>query len=312
MSTSSQAAGTVIRGYWRNRQPALFASWTIAISTTLLASALLLSGVFFIAQGAALADQGAEAYEALRLSVYIWFEVLVVVGGFGVLGVFLAFFPFLIWLFQAIGNLRVLPAPDLRPRSELLLLALFVLFPALAVSYFVVRATYPNAWGLHFTLYAAAAASLVGPLVVIRRLWASGGARSTIGTLPPDWRSVLVWWTALEIAWVTLGFAPTVMSESWDYYRFVDGVTQLYAAGVLQVVSTTALVVAAARIIRIMYRVNEMQDVLVRQMAQPILPSDQLGSGPARRVAATWQCESCDVMNPTAMRYCQNCARERP
>lgn len=312
MSTSSQAAGTVIRGYWRNRQPALFASWTVGISTTLLALGLLLSGVFFIAQGAALADQGAEAYEELRLSVHIWLEVLAVIGGFGALGVFLACCPFLIWLFQAIGNLRVLPAPEMRPRSELLLLALFVLFPALAVSYVVVRATYPDAWGFHFTLYAAAAASLVGPFVVISRLWVSSGARSTSGTVPFDWRTVLGWWIALEIAWVTLGFAPTVMSESWDYYRFVDGVTQLYAAGVLQVVSTAALVVAAARIIRIMYRVNEMQDVLFRQVVRTTSPSDRLESGPARRGAAPWQCRSCDLMNPTSMRYCQNCAGERP
>ena len=279
MSTSSHAAETALRGFWRIRQPALFASWTIGISVTLLATALLISSVFFIAQGAALADQGAEAYEELRLSVYIWFEVLAVVGGLGALGVFLACCPFLIWLFQAIGNLRVLPAPDMRPRSELLLLSLFVLFPALAVTYVVVRETDPNAWQLHVALHAAAAASLVGPLVVVSRLWVSSGARSTNGTLPLDRRSVLVWWIALEIAWMTLGFAPAVMSGGWDYYRFLDGVTQLYAAGVLQVISTAALVVAAARIIRIMYRVNEMQDVLFRQVVSTTSPSDRLESG---------------------------------
>ena len=274
VSSPSQAAQTVIRGYWRNRRPAWAASWVVGITTALLASAVLLSGVLFLAQGATLASRGVDAYAELRLSANTWFEVVGAVGGFGALGVVLAGIAFLFWLFQAIGNLRVLPAPDMRPRSESLLFALFVLFPALGVTYFVVRSYYPNAWEFHFALYAAAAASLVGPFVVIRRLWASSGARSTSGPSPPDWRCVLVWWIALEVAWMTLGFAPAVMAESWDYYRFVDDVTQLYAAGLLQVVTTTALVVAAARIVRIMFRVNEMQDVLAHPAVRPTSPSD--------------------------------------
>ena len=271
---------------------------------------MLLTGVLFVALGATLASQGVDAYEALRQSAYTWQEVLAAVGGFGALGMVAAGIAVMVWLFQAIENLGVLPAPDVRPRSESLVFAFFVLFPALAVAYFVVRSIYPNASAFHFALYVAATASLVGPFVVIRRLWVSSGARSTSGTAPPVWSCVLVWWVALEVAWMTLGFAPAVMAESWDYYRFVDEVTQLYAAGLLQVVTTTALVVAAALIVRIMFRVNEMQEVLAHRVVRPTSPSDRLGVGPARRAAVQWRCDSCDFLNHPIARRCQNCAQE--
>lgn len=82
------------------------------------------------------------------------------------------------------------------------------------------------------------------------------------------------------------------MAESWDYYRFVDEVTRLIAAGLLQMVTTTTMVVAAALIIRIMFGVNSMQDALAHRVTQFTSPVNERGAGPARHTAVQWRCES--------------------
>lgn len=310
-STRQQAAEPLLRGYSRNHRPAVIASWLVGVCAAVFAASLALTGLRSIALGVALASEGVNAYGSLWRSTYAWLEVLAAVGGFGALGMVAAGIAFLVWLYQSIENLRLLPVPDIRPRLKSFALTLILLFPVLAVAYFVVRTVFPDSGSYHFALYVAAAASLAGPYAVVRRLWASSSTRPYSGTAPPVSTSVMVWWVALGVTWFTLAFAPAVMAASWDYYQLFDEVTRLIAAGLVQMIATTATVVAAALIIRIMFGVNSLQDALAHRVTQSTSPVDERGAGPTRRSAVQWRCESCDFLNHPAARLCQNCAQEK-
>lgn len=191
-SIRQQTAEPSVRGYSRNRRPAVIASWLVGVGAALFAVSLFLTGLRSIALGVALASEGANAYRSLWRLTYVWLELLAAVGGFGALGMVAAGIAFLVWLYRSIKNVRLLPVPEVRPRLELIGLTLILLFPVLAVAYFVVRTVFPDSESFHFALYLAAAASLAGPFAVVRRLWASSSTRPYSETAPCVTSSVLV------------------------------------------------------------------------------------------------------------------------
>ena len=302
----------MLRTYRPNRRRAWVTSVLIGLSTVVFAAGVLAYGLRDAELGLTLVSQGIDAYrDAMAWWVRVGQEVLAAVGAFGAFGMAAAGIAFLLWLVRSTTNLQALPVPDVGAASGFAAVLLHLLFPALVAAYYVVLSAYPYASAAHVVLSAAAGASLVGPLIVIRRLWAANSARPAAGPAPPVWRGVLIWWVAFEAAWVIQIVAPAVTEEYWDAFRYVEAANRMVASGFLQMASATALVVAAVFIIRIMFRVNAMQDALAGTLPQSKARSERREVGTVQRTAAQWQCESCEVMNPTAMRFCQNCARER-
>ena len=266
-------------------------------------------GLSNTALGVTLASQGNDAFLSMLRSVSAWAEVLAAIGAFGALGMAAAGIAFLFWLARSMANLRTLPVPDDRQQSSCAAVPLFVLFPVLAVAFFIVLRAYPYSTASQVVLFAAASASLVIPLMVIRGLWVASSIHTAAESVPPVWDGVLVWWTAYLTAWIATGLSVAVPGESWN--DFAEAMVGSIAGGLLEIVSATALALAAVFIIRIMFRVNAMQDALAGTLPQSTARSERREVGTVQRTAAQWQCESCEVMNPTAMRFCQNCARER-
>ncbi len=167
------------------------------------------------------------------------------------------------------------------------------LFPALVVTFFVVRTAYPNATAFHVAVFAAATASLAGPLLVIRCLWMASSAGGSNEPAPPVWTGILVWWAAFGGAWMTQGLVMVVLAQRLRYSQFAERGLQMLAAGLLEMTMAAALIVACVFIIRIMFRINAMQDRLAPESPEPMSRLEHQGAPQEKRVAAQWQCESC-------------------
>ncbi len=217
---------------------------------------------------------------------------------------------FLFWFARSTAILEALRVPDDHRPWGCAAVPLFVMFPVLVVAYFVVLQAFPNATASQVTLFAAAAASLAIPLILIRRHWVASSMPAADGSTAPVWDGVSVWWVAYLTAWATTGLSTAVLGENWN--NADEAVGDLLLAGLLELASAIALAVAAAMMIRIMFRINAMQDAMARAVAQSRPRRERRAIAPMRVPSAQWQCASCEVMNPTAMRYCQNCANERP
>ena len=302
----------MLRAYRPNRRRAWVTSVLVGLSTVLFAFGLLAYGLRDVALGVTLLSQGFDAYRAAMAEwVRTWQDVP---GAAGVIGAFVmaaAGIAFLPWLVRSTTNLQALPDPDVRPVSGFAAVPLHLLFPTLVVIYYVVLSAYPYASAIHVVLFAAAAASLAGPLIVIRRLWEASSTRPGGGLESPVWGGILVWWAAFETAWVTQILAAAVTEDYWDAFRYVEAAIRFVASGLFQMASAAAVIVAAVFIIRIMFRVNAMQDAQASRLRQSTARPERGETGPVQRTTGQWQCESCDVLNPTALRFCQNCASER-
>ena len=299
------------RVYRPNRRRALVTSALITLSAALFGLALLASGLSRATLGAMLVSQEIDAYEAAVWSMPAGQDMTFPVVAIGALAMAFAGVTFFLWLTRSWTNVEALPVQDARPQSGNADVGYLVLFPALIVAFFVVRSAYPSATATHVALFVAATASLAGPLVVIRRLWIASSVRVSTALAPPVWTGVLVWWAAFGGAWIIQGLTMTVLAQRWDYSRFAERGIQMLAAGFLEISMAVALLVASVFIIRIMFRINAMQNGLARELPEPRPRLERRGAPNEARAAAQWQCESCDVMNPTALRFCQNCARER-
>ncbi len=216
---------------------------------------------------------------------------------------------FLFWFARSTAILDALRVPDDHRPWGCAAVPLFLIFPVLVVAYFVVLQAFPYATASQVTLFAAAATSLAIPLILIRRHWVASSLPAVDGSTAPEWGGVWMWWVAYLAAWVTTGLSTAVLGENWNSAD--QAVVDLLTAGFLEVASAVALAVAAAMMIRIMFRINAMQDAMARTVAQSRPRRERRAITPMRGPSAQWQCATCDVMNPTAMRFCQNCAAER-
>ena len=238
-----------------------------------------------------------------------WAAELGTIVAYGALVMAVAGIAFLRWLARSIGNLHALPVPDDRQQSAWAAIPLFAIFPALLGGHLVVRSAYPDSSAFQVALYVAAVASLVNPLIAMRRLWAASFLGAGAVSVPPAGHGVWVWWGAYLVGWIATGLAPLLQPRSWTTAD--DAVTGSVAGGFLEVAAATAPVVAGVYIVRIMFGVNAMQDALASALPPQASRSGRREIAPVRPAAAQWQCESCEVMNPTALWFCQNCARER-
>ncbi len=220
----------------------------------------------------------------------------------------LAGIAFLFWFARSTAVLESLRIPEDRRPWGCAAVPLFLVFPVLVVAFYVVLQAFPYSTASQLTLFAAAAASLAIPLVLIRRLWVASGLPAAAGSTRPVWRGVSVWWVAYLAAWIATGLSSAVLENSWDSTD--EAAVGLLAGGLLEIVTGIALAIAAAMMVRIMFRINAMQDAMAHTVAQSRPRRERQAIAPMRGPSAQWPCESCDVMNPTAMRFCQNCSRE--
>lgn len=299
----------MIRAYRSNRRRALATSVLIVLSVVLYGSSTVFLGLRHAALGVTLANQGINGYSSLLRSMRHWDDVPAAIGAFGGLGMAMAGIAFLFWFARSTAILDVLLGPDDQRPWGCAAVPLFLIFPVMVVAFFIVLQAFPYATASQVSLFAAAAVSLAIPLTLIRRHWVASSRHAAAGSPPPVWGGVSLWWVAYLAAWIATGLAIAVLPESWTSTD--EAVNDLLAAGLLEIASGIALALAAAMMIRIMFRINAMQDALARTLPQPRSQRERGAVASTRPAAALWQCESCDVMNPTAMRFCQNCARER-
>ncbi len=298
-----------MRAYRSNRRRALVARALVILGTVLLAPPFLTLAISNFAAGAIVTSQGTDAYRAMSPSVNSWRIYVGLVAAAGIVATALAGIALTFWLARSVANLRVLPVSDLRLPSGLLLAPPVLLTPALVWAFTWLRLTYPEATALKVALAVAVTMSLTLPFVVIRRLWVASSTQGTEGSEPPVWGGVLVWWSAYVSGWVAWVLYTVLPAPTWNNHV---GVLSFYVVrGLLELALATALVVAAIFIIRIMFRINAMQDGLARNLPEPTPKIERRGASHETRAAAQWQCASCDFLNPTALRFCQNCASER-
>ena len=342
-SDDGPAAGNSSRTISQNRPPGYrslrrlgrFASAFVALSAVVGAADLTVRGALYVVAAALIAapewlplthvdyrrdkwiSSTVPAVEEILLRArYAWLLVLLVGG-----------LTFVVWLARAAANLRALDASGATLRPSLAVYSLVALFPALFAVYYIVS-------GGLLSLVAVPLVVLLGlaaPLVFIRRLWLASSTRP--GNRPPTdgpsagaWSGIVGWWAAFSSFLITSRFAILVfdgLGEPID--SMLDSSTRALAAGALECIAGISLAIAGYFIIRIVFRVDSMQEDLVAALPKPAPaslleaatpvggpdpPTDTAGS--RRRSAVQWRCQSCDVMNPTALRFCQNCARERP
>ena len=255
--------------YRPNRRRALAASALIALSAVLLGFVLLVSNLLRVTLGARLLSQGVDAYEAAVWSLRTWEDGTLAIVISGVFGMAFGGVAFFLWLTRSWRNVQALPDRDVRHWAGNADVAYLVLFPALVVAFFVVRSAYPNATAIHVAVFAAATASLAGPLLVIRRLWMASSAGGSPEPAPPVWTGILVWWAALGGAWISQGSIMVVLAQRLRYSQFDERGRQMLAAGLLEMTMSAALIVACVFIIRVIFRINSMQEGLARELPEP-------------------------------------------
>ena len=261
-----------------------------------------------------------SAYRSVSTSRAEFVEVVT-----GVLASFLLLLPvagiaFIVWLSRAAANLQSLAISGVRLRPGWAVGA--VLAACVAPAAAMVLPDLPYYLGRDSTPYlvalmALAEASLVLPLVVIGRLWdgSTGDPAEPrgfgLGAISTP-TGVVAWWAAFLLTWTAYGLGDFVdQLPNEDVHPFVETSTRMLAGGVLTLIAATALVASAALIIRIMFSINAMQDALARTLRQPTALPERRTAGPTTRSAMSWLCDSCESLNPTAMRTCQNCSRDR-
>ena len=251
----------------------------------------------------------AEIERVLIPTRSVWYGIMLVAG-----------LAFLHWLGQAAANLRALGTPSVRARPSWAVASFVVLLPAL----FAVHEAL-DGWARPLAATAVVVACMVGPYHVVRRLWLAGsGLGGPDGPRGPIWEGVRIWWAAFTVFWISSRLAVS---------HPLEGTMLALANGVFELVAGVSLATAAVLIVRIMSRVNAMQELLARTLPTPPAPdtSEKIGEPtvatvnsseaspdppapvvpPARHAAVRWQCRLCEYSNPTALRFCQSCAAER-
>lgn len=255
--------------YRSNRRRAWAASLLIGLSTVLFAFGLLIFGLVNVGLGATLARQGVDAYNSMGLSAETWAAELGTVMAIGALVMAVAGLAFLSWLARSIRNLHALAVPGHRRQSAWSAIPLFALFPALLGAFVVVDYAFPESTALQVALYVAAVASLVNPLILMRRLWAASFPDVADASVAPVWRGVWVWWGAYLVGWIAVGLSPLPQSVSRSTAD--DAVISSIASGFLEMAAAICLIVAAVLIVRIMFSVNAMQKTRASVVLQPDL-----------------------------------------
>lgn len=309
-----------MRAYRSNRRRAWFAGVLIVVISAVGAGGIVSWGLRRVSMGLLLVQSEYPAYRSVSTSHAEFVEVVT-----GVLASFLLLLPvagiaFIVWLSRAAANLQSLAISGVRLQPGWAVGAVLAACPAPAAA--IILPDLPYYLGRDSTPYllalmALAEASLVLPLVVIGRLWdgSTGDPAETrgfgLGAISTP-TGVVAWWAAFVLTWTAYGLGDFVgQLPDEDVHPFVDTSTRMLAEGVLTLIAAIALVASAALIIRNMFRINAMQDALARTLPQPRSRRERGAVTPTRRAATQWQCESCDVMSPTAVRFCQNCASER-
>ncbi len=251
----------------------------------------------------------AEIERVLVPTRSVWYGIMLVAG-----------LAFLLWLGQAVANLRALGTPRVRARPSWAVASFVVLLPAL---FAVHEALDGRVRPLAAT--AVVVACMVGPYYVVHRLWlAASGLGGPDGPRGPVWEGVRIWWAAFTVFWISSRLAVSLPLE-WTMLALANGVFELVAG--------VSLATAAVLIVRIMSRVNTMQALEARTLPTPPAPDSSetirepaIAAAnaseafpvpqapvvpPARQTPVRWQCPHCEYLNPTALRFCHNCARER-
>jgi len=269
-----------MRAYRSSRGLARLSSALVVLGTILLALTFLILTVSDFATGAAVAIQGTDAYPAMAPSVNSWRIHVALVAAAGIVASALACIAVTLWLARSVANLRVLQVSDVRLPSGLLLAPPVLLTPALVWAFSWLRLTYPEGTALNVALAVAAIMSLALPFVVIRRLWVASSTQGAEGSEPPVWGGVLVWWLAYAAGWIAWSLFTILPAPAWNNNV---GVLGFYVVrGLLELAVAAAVVVAAIFIIRIMFRVNAMQDALSRTLRQPRAGREGGATAPAR------------------------------
>ena len=253
----------------------------------------------------------------------VWFGIMLAAG-----------FAFLVWLTGAVANLRALGSQSPRVPVGWAVASLLGLIPALFAAHRNL-----SAQAEQLAIPVIVLAGLAAPLIVVRRLWISRGMRAadqrTSGSqAAKSWNIVLVWWLAFTGFWLASRLALTAFAGSdSETYSSVESALRVTAMGTLEFIAGIAWAIAGVFIVRIILRVTAMQESSAPSLParappeQPEVtraeevpatdaravdphPAMDASAGP-RRTAVQWECQSCEVMNPTALRFCQNCAGER-
>ena len=256
-----------MRAYRSNRGRALVTRALVILGAVLLALTFLVLALFDFAAGAIVASQGTDTYRAMSPSVNSWRIHMALVLAAGGVAVALAGIALTFWLARSAANLCALPVHGVRLPSGLLTAPPILLTPALVWAYTWLRLTFPQASALYVSLAVAATLSLTLPLAVIRRPWVASGALGADGSDPPVWGGVLVWWSAYAAGWIVWVLYSVLPVPNWNEY--VRVVSFYVVRGLLELALAAAVVIAAVFIVRIMFRINAMQDALSRTLRQP-------------------------------------------
>ena len=231
----------------------------------------------------------------------VWFGIMLAAG-----------LAFLLWLTQAAENLSVFGIQSTRVRPGLAVGSLLALIPALIAVHAIL-----DDQGAQKVIPAIVIACLAAPLIVIRRLWVASSlpaadSGSEDGPAASPWTGILVWWAAFTVYWMSARLALTMFEASdADAYTAEETALRVMASGSFEFIAGVAWATAAVFAVRIMFRINAMQDAQASRLRQSTARPERGETGPVQRTTGQWQCESCEVMNPTALRFCQHCASER-
>ena len=337
-SVSSELAGRV----HPFRRLARVAAGLIALSAVVGTVDMIVRGSAYIATGVLLAAPDWLPLQYVYPRVNEWGRgplaelerVLVTVRSvwFGIM--LLAGLVFLLWLIRAAENLRDFGIPSSRVRTGLAVVSLLALIPALFAAHAVLTDQQQQ-----FAIPAIVVAGLTAPLIVVRRLWIASIPRTSDTHFAQDraatpWTGITVWWVAFVAYWMSSRLALTMFEESAaGAYTPLETALRAMATGSLEFIAGVAWATAAVFVVRIIFRVTAMQIAVARASAALAAPDLEHVVGarvaaaadshavdpdpaapvvpPQRRRSVQWQCQSCEYLNATAMRFCQNCAQER-
>ena len=272
------------RSYRSNRRLALVTRALIVLGTVLLGVPLLVLGLTNVVLAATLAGARTDAYQAMVLWAASWEIPVAWIFAVGFLAKALAGIAVSFWIARSVANLRELPVPEGRWPSGLLLAPPIFLFPALVWAYAWLRVTFPQASALSVALAVAATISLTLPLGVIRRLWIASGTQGSAGSQPPVWGGVWVWWLSYVAGWIALGCYALVPWPGWSDQERV--MSYHVVRGLLEIAAVAAVVIAAVFMIRVMSRINAMQDALARTSLRSGDGRERRAIAPARGLSA--------------------------
>ena len=330
-----------VGGYRPIRRLGQVASGLIALSAVVGASDLMVRGAVYGVAGLLLASPSWLPLEHVYPRTHEWTsgtlpaveDVLRQIRNVWLLVLFVAGAVFIVWLSRAATNLRESQSLSARLWPALAVSWLVVLVPALVVVDSVL-----DGWQRPMAVPFVVLICMAAPVLFLRRLWIAGSAgpgvlQSPNGPSAVAWRGIVVWWAAFTSFLIASRLTVYMLDGLGEADSMVDTSTRVLAIGASESVAGVSLAIAGYCIIRIIFGVNSMQDALARTLPKPtpldladIAGTPALAAGdrlaappapptvrfpPARHTAVQWQCQSCEYMNPTALRFCQNCARER-